>query len=82
MENYYSFDKVHKISDLEIVPYKNISDLSEKLIKYSNDHTLRNKIAKKGRLKYFRYFNSTIIAEFIINKSFDIKKKYYWESIN
>ncbi len=66
----------------EIVPYKNISDLSEKLIKYSNDHTLRNKIAKKGRLKYFRYFNSTIIAEFIINKSFDIKKKYYWESIN
>ena len=33
----------------EIVLYKNISDLSEKLIKYSNDNTLRNKIAKKGR---------------------------------
>ena len=65
----------------EIVLYKNISDLSEKLIKYSNDNTLRNKIAKKGRAKYFKYFNSTIIAEFIINKTFGSKKKYFWENI-
>ena len=63
----------------EIVLYKNLSDLSEKVIKYSNDSKLRNKIAKKGRLKYFKYFNSTIIAEYIINKTFHIGKKYYWE---
>ena len=65
----------------EIVMYKNISDLSEKIVKYSNDYKLRNNIAKKGRLKYFKYFNSTIVSEFILNKTFEIKKKYYWESI-
>jgi len=65
----------------EIVLYKGLSDLSEKIIKFSNDNKLRTKIAKKGRMKYFKYFNSTQIAEFIINKSFGIKKKYYWENI-
>ncbi len=63
----------------EIVLYKNLSDLSEKIIKYSNDSKLRIKIAKKGRSKYFKYFNSTIIAEYIINKTYNIDKKYYWE---
>ena len=60
--------------------YKNINDLSEKIDKYSNDDKLRKKIAKKGRDKYFKYFNSTIVADFIIKKTFSIKhKKFYWE---
>ena len=63
----------------EIILYKNLSDLSEKIIKYSDDHKLRSKIAKNGKKKYFKYFNSTIVAEYIINKTFEIKKKYYWE---
>ena len=66
----------------EIVLYKNTNDLYEKIIKYSNDNKLINKIARNGKKKYFRYFNSTNIAEFIINKSFDINKKYFWEKIN
>ena len=66
----------------EIVLYKDISDLSEKIIKYSNDSKLRNIIAKKGRQKYFKYFNSTIISEFIINKTFNIKKTYFWEKLS
>ena len=65
----------------EIILYKNISDLSEKIIKYNHDSKNRNKIAKKGREKYFKYFNSTIISEFIINKTFKITKKYFWENI-
>ena len=65
----------------EIVLYNNISDLSEKITKFSNDNKLRKRIAKKGRAKYFKYFNSTIIADYIINKTFGIKKKkYYWEN--
>ena len=64
----------------EIVIYKNISDLSKKIKKYLNNDALRQKIAKKGRDKYFKFFNSTIIAEFIINKTFKIKKKYFWEN--
>jgi spore maturation protein CgeB len=64
----------------ELVTYKDINDLSEKIIKYSNDDKLRKKIAKKGRDKYFKYFNSTIVADFIIKKTFSIKhKKFYWE---
>ena len=66
----------------EIVLYRNVNDLSEKIVKYSNDNVLRNKIAHNGQKKYFKYFNSTNIAEFIINKSFGIKKKYFWENIN
>ena len=66
--------------DDEIIFYKNINDLSQKIIKYSNDDKLRKKIAKKGTQKYFKYFNSTLIAKFIINKTFGIKsKKFYWE---
>jgi glycosyltransferase involved in cell wall biosynthesis len=63
----------------EIVLYNNINDLSNKIIKYSNNNSLRQKIAKNGRNKYFKYFNSTIVAEFIINKTYNINKKYYWE---
>ena len=64
----------------EIITYNNVSDLSEKIDKYSNDDKLRKKIAKNGRDKYFKYFNSTVIAEFIVKKSFSLKhKKFYWE---
>ena len=63
----------------EIIMYKNIDDLSKKIIKYSNNDKLRQDISKKGREKYFKYFNSTLIAEFIINKTYNINKKYHWE---
>ena len=76
-------DKKTKIGDFfekdEIITYHNISDLSEKIIKYSEDNYARKKIAKKGREKYFKYFNSKIVADFIINKTFGINKKYFWE---
>ena len=76
-------DEKTKFSDFfnkdEVVTYKDINDLSKKIEKYSNDDALRQKIAKKGRDKYFKFFNSTIIAEFMINKTFNINKKYYWE---
>ena len=41
----------------EMVFYKNISDLSEKILKLSKDDKLRNKIGNKGREKYLKYFN-------------------------
>ena len=64
----------------EIITYNNKIDLSEKILKYTRDDKIRKVISKKGRDKYFKYFNSTIIAEFIINKTYEIKKKYYWEN--
>jgi len=64
----------------EIISYKNVDDLAEKTSKFTNDDRLRKKIAKNGHDKYFKYFNSTIIADFIIHKIFsNNKKRFYWE---
>ena len=69
-------------SDKEMVFYRNLNDLSEKIIKISNDEKLRKSIAMEGKKKYFKYFNSTIVAEFLINKTLDINgsKKYHWHN--
>jgi glycosyltransferase involved in cell wall biosynthesis len=65
----------------EMVFYKNLSDLSEKIMKISKDDKLRKKIAHKGKNKYMKFFNSTNVANYIINKTLEIKdKKYLWES--
>ena len=66
----------------EIVTYKNYNDLIEKIYKYKKNDKERKLIAKNGKLKYFKYFNSTLVAEFIINKTYDINKKYYWDNNN
>ena len=65
-----------------MVFYKNENDLSEKILKISRDEKLRKSIGRKGKNKYMKFFNSTKVAEFIINKTLDIesKKKYYWHN--
>ena len=66
----------------EIVTYNNYDDLIEKIYKYKKNDKERKLIAKNGKLKYLKYFNSTLVAEFIINKTYDINKKYYWDNNN
>ena len=65
----------------EMVFYKNTNDLSEKIIKVSKDEKLRKKIAMNGKIKYMKYFNSDLVAQYIIEKTLDInsKSKNYWE---
>ena len=66
----------------EVIFYSNLSTLSEQIQKFARDDRARKKIAKKGKLKYMKYFNSSIIAEYIINKTFGIKykkNKYLWD---
>mgnify|MGYP001173662821 CR=1 FL=1 len=65
----------------EMVFYKNVSDLSEKIIKVSKDEKLRKKIAMNGKKKYMKYFNSDLVAQYIIDKTLDIKvqTKNFWE---
>ena len=66
----------------EIIFYKDLSTLSESIQKYAKDDKSRKKIAKRGKEKYMKYFNSTKVAEYIINKTFEInykKSKFYWE---
>ena len=67
----------------EIIFYSNISNLSEKIQRFARDDFLRKKIAKKGKLKYMKYFNSTVVADYIINNTFNKsykKNKYLWEN--
>ena len=68
-------------TDQEMVFYKNISDLSEKILRVSNDEKLRKSLGKKGKDKYMKYFNSTLVAEYIINKTLGSKnnKKFFWD---
>ena len=67
-------------NDNEMVFYSSISDLIEKISKISRDDKLRKYIGKNGKIKYLKYFNSNLVAEFIINKTLDLsnKKKYLW----
>ena len=70
--------------DQEMVFYKNVNDLAEKIIKVSKDEKLRKKIGKKGKEKYLKYFNSTEVAKYIINKTFKLKNKksnFFWEKL-
>ena len=59
----------------EVIFYENLEDLSEKLNYFKKNDKLRKKYAQNGKEKYFKYFNSTIIGDYIISKSFDIKIK-------
>ena len=62
--------------DNEMIFYKNLQDLSHKLNKYKKDIKIGKKIAKKGKKKYFRFFNSNIISDYLIAKTFEIKPKH------
>ena len=64
----------------EMVFYKNVDDLSEKIQKISRDEKLRKKIGQNGKKKYMKYFNSNKVAQFIIEKTLGIKSNntYLW----
>jgi len=63
----------------EMVFYNDIDDLSEKIKKYKRDIILSKKIAKKGHLKYHKFFNSSLVSNYIIERTFGIKSKYRWD---
>ena len=77
-------DERTKYSDFfnnkEIINYKNESDLFEKINKYKKEDKQRRLIAKNGKDKYMKFFNSNIVAQFIIDKTLGIesKNKYIW----
>ena len=64
----------------EIITYSNIKDLAQKIKKFSVNNNERKRIAKNGWKKYFKFFNSKLVAEYIINKTLNKKeKKFFWE---
>ena len=69
------------LSKKEIVLYNDIDDLGEKINRFKIDKKLRKQIAKNGKASYFRNFNSTKVAKYIIDKTFEVdsKDRYVWE---
>ena len=53
----------------ELIFYKNINDLSEKIRFYSKNDRLRKKIAHNGKRKYFKLFNEKRITKHMIDIS-------------
>ncbi len=62
----------------EIITYSNTYDLIEKILKYKKDDKQRRIIARNGKNKYLKIFNSSNVADFIISKTFQIKNKSFW----
>ena len=58
-----------------MVFYNNVDDLAEKITNISQDEKLRRQIGSNGRNKYLKYFNSTLVADYIIKKTFEFKDK-------
>ena len=68
-------------TDNHLIFYKNIEDLSYKINKYKKDEKDRKRIAKNGRDFYFKHFNSSVVARFILNKTLILKhnNRLLWE---
>ena len=60
----------------EIIFYKNINDLSDKIKFYAKNDELRKKIAKNGKKKYFKLFNETKISKYFIDISLGNKTSF------
>ena len=61
----------------EIIFYKSITDLADKIIFYSKKDSLRKRIAKKGKQKYFKLFNETKITKYFIDVSLGNKSSLF-----
>ena len=62
-------------SKKEIVTYKNLKDLTSKIKYYLKNDKKRKLIARNGKKKYLKEFNSEKISKFIILKTLNIKSK-------
>ncbi len=61
----------------EIIFYKNISDLADKIIFYSKNDKLRKKISNNGKKKYFKLFNEKKITKYLIDTSLGNKANLF-----
>ncbi len=71
----------HFFNKDQMIFYKDMDDLGYKINKYKSDKKKRKEIARNGRNFYLKYFNSTLVADYILSKTFDLKSnhKFMWE---
>ncbi len=71
--------KLNKLfSNNEVIFYNSNKDLNNKLNLMIKKNNLRDKLAMNGRIKYHKKYNSTVVADFIISKTFGINKNFNW----
>jgi glycosyltransferase involved in cell wall biosynthesis len=65
----------------EIVTYKNLKDLINKIRYYIKNDKKRKFIANNGKKKYLKEFNSEKVSKFFLLKTFNIKskEKFIWD---
>ena len=61
----------------EIIFYSNISELADKIRFYSKRDSIRKKIAKNGKKKYFKLFNEKEVTKYFIDISLGNNHKSY-----
>ncbi len=71
--------KLNKLfSESEAIFYNSNKDLNRKINEMIKNDKKRISLAKNGRLSYHKKFNSLLVADYIISKTFNIDKKYNW----
>lgn len=76
--------KDYKFSDFfknnsDFVEYTSERDLIDKIIFYKKNFNNRIKIAKNGKKKYFKLFNSDDVTRYIVNRTIGKQFKAKWE---
>ena len=61
--------------------YKNVDDLMNQMDRLCGDINKINKISQNGKRRYFNIFDNSIIADYIIHKTFNKKanSKFVWD---
>ena len=78
-------DKKTKYQDFfdddEMGFYEDADDLLNQLSKLNGNIDKINKISKNGKIKYFSIFDNSIVSDYIVSKTFNIKSKhkYVWD---
>jgi glycosyltransferase involved in cell wall biosynthesis len=69
-------------SDNELIYYENEKDIINKINDLKTNPKKIYNIGKNGKKKYFKIFNNTIIADYIVSKTLKLKSKYkyIWEN--
>jgi hypothetical protein len=63
-------------SNNEMIFYKNIYDLIDKVNFYKKNERKRIQIGFNGKVKYFKIFSNKIVADYILHKTIGIKPSY------
>jgi hypothetical protein len=63
-------------SNNEMIFYKNIYDLIDKVNFYKKNERMRIQIGFNGKIKYFKIFSNKIIADYILYKTLGTKPSY------